>query len=78
MIRLFHSEKQRGGDCCPEALIDGEWVEYSEHIGKGFEDKTCNWDDAVLLYESEEEPKIRRSFCGCCTECYMMDEYKGY
>lgn len=72
MIRLYYSETQRAGTCCPEALINGMWVEYTEFIDCRPEYNTSNWDDAELLFEGDEEPEIRRLFCGHCFDCSMM------
>lgn len=37
-------------------LVDGEWREYTEWTTS--ENGKCNWDDAVLIAESEKELPI--------------------
>ncbi len=56
--RFFYSEKQatiNGVNDANEVFNGTEWVKYSELISKGFEHLTSNWDDAILVFETEED-----------------------
>ena len=56
--RFFYSETQAtlfGEDDSNKVFNGKEWVAYSEWISKGFMDCTCNWEDAVLVFETEDD-----------------------
>jgi hypothetical protein len=56
--RFYYSEKQAncmGVDLANEVLVNGKWLRYSEWISKRFPDKKSNWDDAVLVHETEKD-----------------------
>lgn len=56
--RFFYSKQQAnlfGYDDANKVFNGKEWLEYSEWISKDFMDETCNWEDAVLVFETEED-----------------------
>ncbi len=65
--RFFYSKAQTMDDCNPLVKTPDGWKEYSEMSSNG---GSSNWDDAVLVYESDECPEIDPNLCGCCDRCY--------
>lgn len=61
--RFFYSEEQATlfGENNANEVFDGkEWIKYSEWISKEYINKTSNWDDAKLVYETEDDmPRIK-------------------
>ncbi len=56
--RFFYSKKQAncmGEDDSNKVFNGKEWIAYSEWISKDFMDCTCNWDDAKLVFETEDD-----------------------
>jgi uncharacterized protein YpiB (UPF0302 family) len=59
MNRLYYSKKQ---ECIAGANlvnVNGTWVKYTQWNSHRFSDAGCNWDDAVLVLETEDEPQIK-------------------
>ena len=56
--RFYYSAKQAniwGYNNANKVYNGKEWLDYSEWISKKFMDKTSNWDDAVLVLETDED-----------------------
>ena len=56
--RFYYSEKQATlwGENDANKVFNGkEWVAYSEWVSKNFPDNVCNWDDAILVFETEKD-----------------------
>jgi len=55
--RFFYSTTQarRGNSCSVYNKNTKQWVRYSEWISESFEEATCNWEDAILVYETDDD-----------------------
>lgn len=75
MNRLFYSSKQEEVAGANLVLVDGDWKKYTEWC---HEREKSNWDDAVVVYEREEEPQIKvckGPFDLFCSMPYMTMKY---
>lgn len=59
--------------CWKLSLKEG-FKKYSEMRSDG---GGSNWDDAVLVYESDECPEIDPNLCGCCSRCEFLCKEEG-
>jgi hypothetical protein len=71
--KFFYSKKQTFGDCCPKVLTPDGFKEYSEMSSCNGD---SNWNDAVLVYESEEHPKIDTNISPLCECGHCFDPNK--
>lgn len=69
--RFFYSATQTMDDCNPVVQTPNGWMEYSEMRSDG---GGSNWEDAILVYESDEMPEIKPNMCGCCTRCAFASD----
>lgn len=78
MNKLYYSEKQRRvfGDisCVNKVLVGYEWKEYTEFCSDG---STSNWDDAILIYSTHENPRIEVNKCGKCLLCVISGNLRA-
>ncbi len=73
--RFFYSKKQTMEECNPLVKTPDGYKEYSEMSSVG---GISGWDDAILVYESDECPPIDPNLCGKCARCYgIMNVEEG-
>jgi hypothetical protein len=72
--RFFYSKKQAGNDCDALVKTPEGFKKYSEMRSDG---GGSNWDDAVLVYESDECPEIDPNLCGYCSRCEFLCKEEG-
>jgi len=62
-------------DCNPLVKTPDGWKEYSEMRSDGGD---SNWNDAVLIYETDKCPEIDKNMCGHCMRCYKINDDADY
>lgn len=72
--RFFYSKKQAGDDCNALVRTPEGFKKYSEMRSDG---GGSNWDDAVLVHESDECPEIDPNLCGYCSRCEFLCKEEG-
>ena len=70
--RFFYSKKQTMERCNPLVKTPDGYKKYSEMRSDG---GGSNWDDAVLVYESDVRPNIKVNRCGHCMRCRLFKYY---
>jgi hypothetical protein len=70
--RFLYSKQQTMDDCNPLVETPDGFKEYSEMRSDG---GSSDWDDAVLVYESNVCPKIDPHMCGNCMRCCGINDW---
>lgn len=69
--RFFYSKRQCEDECNPLVKTPDGFKEYSEMRSDGGD---AHWEDAVLVFEAEQEPEIDPNFCGYCSRCAFLEK----